>query len=31
MSLSLGINLSKIGDKLTYQLPLLDHKMSLVH
>ena len=31
MSLSLGISLSEIGDKVTYQLPLLDHKMSLVH
>ena len=31
MSLSLGINLFEIGDKVTYQLPLLDHKMSLVH
>ena len=31
MSLSLGINLSEMGDKITYQLSLLDHKMSLVH
>ena len=29
VSLRLGINLSEIGDMVTYQLPLLD-KMSLV-